>query len=457
VRRILALLLIAPALVLIAACGGGGEKTAQETQPAGPVSITFWHAMTAANEKTLTTLVQQFNSSQNEVTVNLVFQGSYNDDLNKFLASLGRASELPALVQIEDISTQLMIDSQEITPVQDFIDKEDYDLSAFEPRVLDYYRVGDSLYSMPFNLSSPVLYYDKNDFREVGLDPEKPPQTLEDVKAYSEKLLLKDSSGNITRSGIALEISPWHFEQMLAKAGALYVDNGNGRDGRPTEAVFNGPEGKAIFEWWADMVESGLAFNVGRNPSGADNLLAVGSNRASMTIATSAALRSVFDVIEAGGAKGVQLGVAPMPAPQSPDGGIVVGGASLWIVKGRPEAEQEAAWKFIRFLIEPAQQAAWYAGSGYFPIRRDAFDLPAAQQAEAAYPYLSVAPQQLQQGARVRATQGALIGPFAKIRNVVISAIESMILTNTPPDEAIDNAASEATDLIKEYNQRVGG
>jgi len=126
-------------------------------------------------------------------------------------------------------------------------------------------------------------------------------------------------------------------------------------------------------------------------------------------------------------------------------------------VKGRPEAEQEAAWKFIRFLIEPAQQAAWYAGSGYFPIRRDAFDLPAAQQAEAAYPYLSVAPQQLQQGARDRATQGALIGPFAKIRNVVISAIESMILTGTPPDQAIDNAASEATDLIKEYNQRVGG
>jgi sn-glycerol 3-phosphate transport system substrate-binding protein len=457
VRRILALLLIAPALVLIAACGGGGEKTAQETQPAGPVSITFWHAMTGANEKTLTAIVQQFNSSQNEVTVNLVFQGSYNDDLNKFLASLGRASELPALVQIEDISTQLMIDSQEITPVQDFIDKEDYDLSAFEPRVLDYYRVGDRLYSMPFNLSSPVLYYNKNDFREVGLDPEKPPQTLEDVKAYSEKLLQKDSSGNITRSGIALEISPWHFEQMLAKAGALYVDNGNGRDGRPTEAIFNGPEGKVIFEWWADMVESGLAFNVGRNPSGADNLLAIGSGRASMTIATSAGLRAVFDVIEAGGAKGVELGVAPMPAPQSAEGGIVVGGASLWIVKARPEAEQEAAWKFIRFLVEPAQQAAWYAGSGYFPIRRDAFDEPAAKQAEAAYPYLSVAPQQLQQGARVRATQGALIGPFAKIRNVVISAIESMLLTNTPPDEAIDNAAADATDLIKEYNQRVGG
>ena len=451
-----AVFLLTPLLILLAAACGGGEKAPQATQPTGPVSITFWHSLTAANQNTLQALVESFNSSQNEVTVNLVFQGTYDDSLNKFLASSGRASELPALIQIEEGSTQLMIDSQEITPVQDFIDKEGYDLSAFEPRVLDYYRVGDRLYSMPFNLSNPVLYYNKNDFREVGLDPEKPPQTLEDVKAYSEKLLQKDSSGNITRSGIALDVMPWHFEEMLAKAGALYANNGNGRDGRATEAVFNGPEGKAIFEWWADMVKSGLAFNVGRNPTYSDGLLAVASGRASMTITTSAALRSIFDVIEAGGGKGVELGVGPMPGPQSSEGGITVAGASLWIVKARPEAEQEAAWKFIRFLVEADQQATWYAGSGYFPIRSDAFDLPAAKEAEAHYSYLRVAPQQLQGGASNRATQGPILGPFSKIRSEVIAtAIESMILTDTPPDEAIDNAAREATQLIKDYNERV--
>jgi sn-glycerol 3-phosphate transport system substrate-binding protein len=449
--------LLTPLLIVLAAACGGGDEAPGATQPAGPVSITFWHSMTAANQDTLKALADTFNGSQSEVTVNLVFQGTYDDSLNKFLASLGRASELPAIVQIEDASTQLMVDSQEVAPVQDFIDRDKYDLSNFEPRVLDYYRVGDRLYSMPFNLSSPVLYYDKNDFREVGLDPGKPPATLEDVKAYSERLLQKDSSGNITRSGIALDVYPWIFEEWLAKAGALYVNNGNGRDARATEAVFNGPEGKAIFEWWADVVKSGLAFNVGRNPSGADGLLAVASGRASMTIATSAALRSVFDVVESGGAQGIELGVGPMPASQSAEGGISVAGASLWIVKARPEAEQEAAWKFIRFLVEPEQQAAWYAGSGYFPIRSDAFDEPAAQQAEARYPYLRVAPQEFQEGARNRATQGFLLGPFSKIRSeVVATAIESMILTDTPPDEAIDKAARDATALIEEYNRRIG-
>jgi sn-glycerol 3-phosphate transport system substrate-binding protein len=175
-----------------------------------------------------------------------------------------------------------------------------------------------------------------------------------------------------------------------------------------------------------------------------------------MTITTSAALRSIFDVIEAGGGKGVELGVGPMPGPQSPEGGVTVAGASLWIVKARPQAEQEAAWKFIRYLVEADQQATWYAGSGYFPIRSDAFDLPAAKEAEAHYPYLRVAPQQLQQSARNRATQGAILGPFSKIRSEVIAtAIESMILGDTPPDEALDNAARDATALLKDYNARV--
>jgi ABC-type glycerol-3-phosphate transport system substrate-binding protein len=97
-----------------------------------------------------------------------------------------------------------LIDSREIAPVQDFIDRESFDLSDFEPRLLDYYRVGDRLYSMPFNVSNPVLLYEKNSFREAGLDPEKPPQTLEELTEYSRKLVKRDSQGNVTRSGIAL-------------------------------------------------------------------------------------------------------------------------------------------------------------------------------------------------------------------------------------------------------------
>jgi sn-glycerol 3-phosphate transport system substrate-binding protein len=453
VRR--ALFLLTPVLALLVTACAGGAEAPKETTPAGPVSITFWHSMNAANRDALEALTARFNGMQNEVKVQLVFQGTYVDSLNKFIASL-RSGDVPAIIQMHDVATQLMIDSQEVTPVQDFIDGEGYDLSDFEPRLLDYYRVGDRLYSMPFNVSSPVLLYDKTSFREAGLDPEKPPQTLEELTEYSRKLVKRDSQGNITRSGIALEISPWNFEQMLANAGALFVNNGNGRDGRPTEAVFNGPEGKTIFQWWGDMVRSGLAFNVGRNPTGTDHLLAVGSGRAAMTIATSASLRSVLNVIEAGGGPaGLEPAVAPLPAPQSPDGGMIVGGASLWIIKSRPETEQEAAWKFIKFLVEPAQQADWYSGTGYFPIRRQAYEEPAALDVEARYPYFRIAPEHLVAGARNRATQGALLGPFPQVRDAVATAIEEMVAGSKSPADALDDAAREATQIIRDYNQRV--
>ena len=452
-----ALFLLTPVLALLVAACAGGAETPTETRPAGPVSITFWHSMNAANRDALEALTTRFNSTQDEVRVELVYQGTYVDSLNKFIASL-RSGDVPAMIQMHDVATQLMIDSQEVTPVQDFIDRESYDLSDFEPRLLDYYRVGDRLYSMPFNVSNPVLLYEKNSFREVGLDPEKPPQTLEELTEYSRKLVKRDSQGNIIRSGIALEISPWYFEQMLANAGALYVNNGNGREGRPTEAVFNGPEGKAIFQWWHDMVEEGLAFNVGRNPTGTDHLLAVGSGRAAMTIATSASLRSVLNVIEGGGGPaGVEMAVAPLPAPRSADGGMIVGGASLWIVKSRPEAEQEAAWKFVKFLVEPAQQAEWYAGTGYFPIRHLAYEEPAALEVETRYPYFRIAPEELAAGARNRATQGALLGPFPQVRDAVATAVEEMIVGTKPPAEALDDAARKATEIIRDYNQRVKG
>jgi sn-glycerol 3-phosphate transport system substrate-binding protein len=388
--------------------------------------------MNAANRVALEALTSRFNGMQNEVKVELVFQGNYTDSLNKFIASLP-SGDVPAIIQMHDVATQLLIDSHEITPTQDFVDRESYDLSDFEPRLLDYYRVGDRLYSMPFNVSNPVLLYEKNSFREAGLDPEKPPQTLEELTEYSRKLVQRDSQGNVTRSGIALEISPPLFEQMLASAGALYVNNGNGRDDRPTEAVFNGQEGKAIFQWWHDMVEE------------------------AMTIATSAALRSVLNAIEAGvGPTGVELAVAPLPAARDPKGGTIVGGASLWIISKRPEAEQEAAWRFVTFLVEPAQQAEWYAGTGYFPIRQQAYEEPAAREVEAQTPYFRVAAAHLIAGARNRATQGALLGPFPQVRDTVATAMEEMIAGAKSPGDALDGAAREATDIIQDYNRRIG-
>src|SRR4030042_3036869 len=175
--------LVAPTvlLVLLAACGGGegGDAQGTATTPSGEtVEIDFWHAMNAANQDPLKALTDRFNASQSEVKVTLQFQGTYEENLAKLLASRGGGG-VPALIQLDEASIQRMVDSGMITPVPEFIDAEGYDLSDFIERIISYYELDGALYGMPFNVSNPILYYNKLDFAAAGLDPEQPPRTLD--------------------------------------------------------------------------------------------------------------------------------------------------------------------------------------------------------------------------------------------------------------------------------------
>jgi len=477
-KRALALLALLLLALGLAACGGGGEDGGQTEGTATPsgatpssstpsaatpsgktVKITFWHAMNAANQETLKRLTDRFNASQSDVQVELVYQGTYEDSLRKLLASRA-GGDVPALIQLHDVSTQLLVDSGMTTPVQDFIDRENYDLSDFVQRTVDYYTVDGKLQGMPFNISNPILYYNKVHFREVGLDPEKPPQTLAELTEDCKKLTIRNESGTATRRCIVLPIDPWYMEQLLAIGGDLYVNNGNGRDARATEAVFNEARGKEIFQWWGDLMRNGDGQNVGRNPTGDQHFLALGAGQASMTIGTSAALRTIFDVLEAPGSiqlADVELGTAPLPGFADGTGGSLVGGGALWILNQRPEEEQEAAWKYVKYLVEPQQQADWYSGSGYFPMRISAYELPAAKEVEAKYPAFRTAVDTFLATTSTRATQGALLGNFVEVREALQKALEEMILKGKDPSQALDGAAADVTQAIQDYNRRIGG
>ena len=244
----------------------------------------MWHSMPDPAGGSLQRIVDDFNASQELYEVELIFQGGYTDSLNKLINSLGTPN-VPNIIQLSDASTQIMIDSGAITPIQRFIDEEDYDLSDFEPKALGFYTIDSVLYSMPFNMSGPILYYYRAAFERAGLDPDDPPSTLEEVRQYSEQLAQAGEGG--TQYGISLETSAWYFEQMLAKDGALYVDGENGRDGRATEAMFSAEAGTEIIEWWGGMVADGLAYNAGGDTL--DAMFKLASGETAMGIASTAA------------------------------------------------------------------------------------------------------------------------------------------------------------------------
>jgi len=441
--------------LVLTACGGGGEPTGKEAA-SGPVTITFWHSETASANDNLVKLVDSFNASQNEVKVEPVFQGSDQDLALKLIASMS-SGNVPTIAYVSEPYTQPMIDSRQIVPIQQYVDRDHYDLSDFAPAAIAYFTVDNTLYAMPCGLAVPLLYYNKIPFREVGLDPEQPPKDLDEARAASEKLVQRDSAGNVTRFGFALEIHPWYVELTLAGAGELYVNNDNGRHGVATEVAFDNEAGRKLFQWWHDMVHDGLALNVGWDPTGANGLLAMGAKKVVMVLSTSAAMRSIVDVIGKGMA-GIDLGVAPVPGipGRVPEGSPGVYSRSLWIMSARPEAERDAAWKFIKWLVEPEQQAEWFAGSGYLPVRNSAYDLPAAKDIIARYPDFQIPADLFAKTATTTAALGPLLGPFQQVRNAVRAAMESMLSGNASADEAMQAAVKASNAGISDYNSRLG-
>jgi sn-glycerol 3-phosphate transport system substrate-binding protein len=456
-KSLLSLAAILLLSVTLGACGGGEKSTPTAETPgasprAGPVTIDLWHSEVAANQETLNSLADRFNASQNEVRVRPSFQGTYDDAMAKLVASL-TTGNVPAIMFPGDTYMQMMIDSGAATPIQDFIDREDYDLSDLDEKGVQFYTFQDKLWAMPFTMEIPLLYYNKVTFREVGLDPEKPPQDLEELRQYSEKILKRDSSGNVVRSGLAIDIARWP-ERMLAGHGDLWVDNENGREGRATKVLFDNDTDRWLFQWWHDMVDSGLAFNVGRNPTMAEGLLAMASGRAPMTFANTGALRSVIDVLEQG-VEGVEIGISRLPGVPGGTGGTCMTSYGLWIVNVRPKEEQEAAWKFIKWLMEPEQQADWFAGSGYLPVSRSSVDLPAAQGAVARYPLFQVALDLYLNAPASPATLMAALGPVKKVDEAVYTGVEEMLSGGKDPEQALEDAAAASNEAIDEYNQRV--
>jgi sn-glycerol 3-phosphate transport system substrate-binding protein len=422
---------------------GNGQSAAPAT---GTTEITLWHAMGGAAGKGLDELVKRFNDTHDKIKVNSVYQGSYDDEFNKFKTAQGSDSA-PSIMQVYDIGTRYMIDSEATVPVQNFIDQEKYDTTDFEPNIMSYYKLDNKLYSMPFNSSNPILYYNKDAFKAAGLDPNKPPVTWDEVEQDAQKLTKKGADGKVEQYGISLPIYGWIFEQYLANQGASFASNGNGRTDRATEAMVNKEAGVNFVTWWKKMYDEGLMGNFGRKT--ADTQAAFTAGKTAMFIDSTAGVRGTVDAV----AGKFEVGTAPLPKAANTPGGVIIGGGSMWIMKDQPDAKQKAAWEFIKFISDPAQQAYWHTATGYFPIRTKAYNEQTLKDYDAKYPQFQTAVKQLHDTKLSEATTGAVIGVFPEARATVETAIEDVLLGKKKVQESLDDAGKKITDAIGKYNQ----
>jgi sn-glycerol 3-phosphate transport system substrate-binding protein len=419
----------------------------------GPVNITFWHGLSNELGTALQRLTDAYNASQTKVHVELQFQGGYEENVTKYLQS--NTDNRPDLVQMPEYMVQQMIDTKSIVPTQACAESSGYDTSDFIPRALGAYATQGVQWSMPFNMSVPVLFYLKPRFTTAGLDPENPPQTLQELMDQGKQIV---ASGAATYS-IALDSDfdgggGWYVEQWLAKGGNFYADNENGRAAPATKVLYDGPAGLELMTYLQQLVQEGGAVYVGENASGQDTLLKLADAQApaAMAISTSAALGVVLSVLGNGLIPGItvdQVGVGFMPGP---DGGLgaLVGGASLYIVDGKGADKAAAAWDYIQYLLTPQSQSQFASDTGYIPVRESALDLDPLKTVYTNDPRFKVAYDQLVGSKDAPTSDGPVIGPLQQVRKVTATAVAT-VLTGGDPQTALTTAAQQADDLIANY------
>ena len=419
------------------------ENTTAEMADASEVdgtTISFWHSMGGVNGEALDTLVKQFNE-ENEygITVDAQYQGEYDDSLNKLKsAQIGNMGA--DLVQVYEIGTRFMIDSGWIVPMQEMIDGDGYDLSQIEPNLAAYYTIDNELYSMPFNSSTPILYYNKDMFEKAGIT--EVPDSLEGIGEIGQQLLDNGGAGEAMSMGIY----GWFFEQLISKQGLEYANNGNGRKEAATAVAFdeNGAA-KNILTVWKDLNDKGFAPIVGKG--GDAGLADFSAGKSAITLGSTASLKQILQDVNGK----FEVGTAYFPKVSSSDeGGVSIGGASLWALDNQDPKKLRATWEFIKFLISPESQAYWNAQTGYFPVTVAAQEEETFKQNVAEYPQFQTAIDQLHDSAPEYA--GALLSVFQEARAIVESEIESLLNGNEDVDAAVKNMTESINGAIEEYN-----
>lgn len=429
---------VTAAAVALAGFANFGAATQVQAQTGENQEIVFWHGMGGNAGTALEAIVEQFNE-ENElgITVTSEFQGSYDDTITKLRnSSLGNLEA--DLVQIYDIGSRYMIDSGLVTPIQSFIDAEGYDLSQIEPNIAAYYTINDELISMPFNSSTPILYYNVDLFEAAGV--EEAPKTLAEIIDIQPALLEAGAT-----MPISLQVYGWFVEQFIAKEGEHFVDNGNGREDVATEVAFI--ESGVMLEVltaWNDLFQADAAPNVGRQGGQPEFV----SGQSAMMFGSTASLTGILAEVDGK----FEVGTAYLPAVTEDglDGGVSIGGASVWALDSQDAEKSQATWEFVKFLVSPAVQAEWAAATGYFPISTAAHDEPVFQENVEKFPQFQTAIDQLH--ASTPEAQGALVSVFPEARQIVETEIENMLNGITTPEEAANAMADQINTAIEQYN-----
>jgi sn-glycerol 3-phosphate transport system substrate-binding protein len=314
----------------------------------------------------------------------------------------------------------------------------------------NYYTVDGSFYSMPWNTSSAIMFSNTDILDAAGVT--EIPDTWDGVEAACEAVMaLPDApSGCITWPNHA-----WFVEQSLGQQGELLANADNGRTGRATEVFLESAGMTDYIGWWKDMADKGYYTYTGvqRDWDGTANAFI--AQEAAMLIYSSS---DTTFLTNSGTEAGFNVQASFMPHNGDVDYvGNLIGGATLWMLDGMDQVQEDGALAFMNFFSNAANAAEWHQITGYVPITQDAVDLLDSEGWYTDSPNSLVASDQLAAAQNTPASLGALLGNFVAIRDVITIAIEDILVNNLDVATRLATANDEANKSLSEYEALFGG
>ncbi len=410
---------------------------------AAPIEIQFWHPGLGALDEAVDGQVKAFNESQSDYKVVRSSRGSYEETLNNAIAAY-RAKKHPHLLVAIGASTQTMLSSNAIEPVQDLMARSGYkiDWNDYLQPILNYYRAADGrLLSWPFSASTVVLWYNKDAFAKAGI--QGPPKTWDEMGEAAAKLR---ASG--MQCGVTAGWQTWtHLDNYSVMHGIQYATKNNGLDGVDARVTFNNPQVIKHITRVADWAKDGRYMYAGRG--GGSAIPAFMSGRCGMMFQSSA----VYAFLK----KGTKFEFDAASVPHEPGVSLqnnLIGGGTIWAMKGHKPEEYKGVAAFLAFLGKPGQQIKWHQDTGYIPLTNTAYKVMQGSGYYKEFPAQEVAIKTLTRATPTRQSMTIRLGNFAQCGAVQDEELEAVWSAKKTPQEAMDNAARRCNEFLARFEQQ---
>lgn len=422
-----------------AAAEGGQAAEGGRAAEDEKIELTFFYPIGVGGA--LATLIEnlatEFTKENPNIVLNPVFAGNSTETMTKTVSAL-QGGTPPDFAILPNPELYSLLDMDAVIPLDDFIAKDggqEY-IDDFIPAFMKNSYYDGKTYSIPFQRSTIIMYYNKDQFKEAGLDPEKPPTNWDELREYAKKLTVTDASGNVSRWGVMIPMDdPFMFYGFCRQNSSDPQSQIMAEDGK--SVYFDTPENAEALQYLVDLAQVDKVMPEGsiKWGDGPSNFMA---GATSITFTSSGSLTNILDNTD------FEVGTAFLPAGKQY--GSATGGANLYIFKDIDEKKQEAAWKFIRWITEPERAAQWSIDTGYVATRKSSYDTDRMKDYLAKVPQAATAKDQLDYACselRVHNNQ--------RVLQALKQGVDAAMTGAMTPEEAMKQAQAEAEALLESY------